>query len=314
MKHNTHIYLAAKAIEFLREAVRDLRTLSGRRVSASVRRAYAAKAKRLQRLLRFHQDDILEASWAPDDLLGDQRRFHTFKLFTSDVLPIGADDYTKLIFRGHYRRGSGAGGVPYRVDHLAALISDFRRLHDYNDHFTVRQVQYLYLLISHYVVDAHVPMHCDLRDDRPGPASTDKPGPIERYFDPGLHARVERIWDRAVTPVALREGIIVAETYKDHHRPTPLSEAVTFDVRKRSDRETIRAMRIPKGGLMDWMIDLCVKTYERSLRMFPVKGVKAKDAREGKGSGEAAALGPEDTRMIMSEAITGLVSVWLAIG
>ena len=251
MKHNTHIYIAAKAIEFLRESVPNLRTMSGRAASARSKRTYAAKAKHLQRLLRFHQPDIIEASWAPDDILCDKRRFHTFKLFTDETLPEGADAYTTQTFHRKdpatgqprtYRLGRGAGGLPYKVDHLAAIISDLRRLRDYNDHFTMRQLKYLYLLISHYVVDAHVPMHCDLRDDPPrtplandaqsrgAPTRPPKPGPHDRYFSPNLHSQVERIWDRAVTPVALSEGIIVADTYKEHHQPTELAEAVTFDV------------------------------------------------------------------------------------
>ncbi len=174
LKHNSHIYIAAKAIEFLRESVKNLRTMSGRRSRVDTRKL-GASAKRLQRLMLSHQDAIIEASWAPDDILNDKSRFHTFKLYTKELLPHRAKSYCKQTFGGRYLRGKG-GGLPFKVDHLAAVISDLRKLRAYNDNFSVRELQYLCLLISHYVVDAHVPMHCDLRDDPPGAADTNVGG------------------------------------------------------------------------------------------------------------------------------------------
>ena len=56
MKHNTHIYIASKAIELARSAVDGLRYPSGRKVSAKTLRAKKASVKELQRLLRYHED------------------------------------------------------------------------------------------------------------------------------------------------------------------------------------------------------------------------------------------------------------------
>ena len=92
MKHNTHIYLAYKAIELLRDSLDNLCTMAGRPSRADTR-PLKAKAKRLQRLMLAHAEAgaILEASWAPDDILNDKARFHTFKLYTPDILPDRAD-------------------------------------------------------------------------------------------------------------------------------------------------------------------------------------------------------------------------------
>ena len=91
MKHNTHIYLAAKAIEFLYEGMGNLRyAKSGKTVPSKLLREKRASAKTLQRMLMHYQQVISEASWAPDDILNDKSQFHTFKLYTDKEFPGGA--------------------------------------------------------------------------------------------------------------------------------------------------------------------------------------------------------------------------------
>jgi hypothetical protein len=307
VKHNTHIYVAYKAIELLRDSLDNLRTMAGRPSQADTR-PLKAKAKRLQRLMLAHADTILEASWAPDDLLNDKARFHTFKLYTPAILPERAEDFraqTHVTPTGRYYRGAGGGGVPYKVDHLAALISDLQKLRDYNDNFSVRELVYLYVLISHYVVDAHVPMHCDLRDDPPSPTNQTKPGPRSAYFPAALHGQVEDLWDRAVTPVAIAEGIVTAETYKDQAAPTDLSPAVTFTPTRRADRAQIRPTLIPDGALMEYMINRCAQSYERSQKIWPPTQPASTYSTNN--------VTPETTTEIFADSIAAVVAVWLSI-
>jgi hypothetical protein len=92
VKHNSHFYiarliLAYKAIQLLRDSLDALQTMAGQPSRADTR-PLKAKAKRLQRLMLAHADTILEASWAPDDILNDKARFHTFKLYTPAILPV----------------------------------------------------------------------------------------------------------------------------------------------------------------------------------------------------------------------------------
>jgi hypothetical protein len=308
LKHNTHIYLATKAIEFLRDSIPNLRTMSGQPSRADLR-PIKAKAKRLQRLLLSHQDAIIEASWAPDDILNDKARFHTFKLYDKKVLnqpgtndpkePVPGTGTNKLY------RGSGGGGLPYKVDHLAAVISDLQKLRAYNDNFSVREIQYLYLLISHYVVDAHVPMHCDLRDDPPTPKNKTKPGPRNRYFPNSLHGQVETMWDRAVTPVAIQEGIVVAETYKDHREPNTLSPHITFKTNNKTHRAQIRPVHIPNGALMEFMISRCAQSYERSQQIWPPNKPATTYSTQN--------INPTTTTEILAASISAVISVWMSI-
>ncbi len=78
MKHNTHIYLAVKAIEFLYEGLGNLhyKTTNGKakpKTITNLRR----EAKTLQRMLTHYREAISEATWAPDDIISDKAQYHS---------------------------------------------------------------------------------------------------------------------------------------------------------------------------------------------------------------------------------------------
>jgi hypothetical protein len=305
MKHNTHIYIAHKAIEFMRDSVDNLLTMSGKRSRAD-KGPIKDKAKKLQRLMLAHKDTIIEASWAPDDIINDKARYHTFKLFKDGIFDEEqAEGFRKQTFKKVYHRGGGGGGGPFKIDHLAAVMSDFRKLRSYNDNFSVRELQYLYILVSHYIVDILVPMHCDLRDDPPSAGDKTKPGPRSLYFNSRLHATVESMWERAVTPLAVESGILQPETYKEHRTRTALTDAVEFDLGVAAHRELIQPVHLDNREIMEFMIDRAIASYERSLAIWPpVTGAENYSTKE---------VTAEMTREIFADAISSVISVWLAV-
>ncbi len=101
--------------------------------------------------------------------------------------------------------------------------------------------------------------------------------------------------------MALSEGIIVANTYRECHKPASLSPEVTFSLNDQT--KVIRATSIPARGLMDYMITLCTRTKRRSLELFPVDSPSEWD----KGAF------PGLTRRVFADAIGDLVSVWVWI-
>ena len=77
MKHNTHIYLAAKGIEFLYEGLNNLHYVkSNRKAASSTISKRRREGKILQRMLMHFHDVISEATWAPDDILNDKSQYH----------------------------------------------------------------------------------------------------------------------------------------------------------------------------------------------------------------------------------------------
>ncbi len=102
MKHNTHIYLAAKGIEFLYEGLDNLHyAKSNRKAASSTISKRRREGKILQRMLMHYQDVISEATWAPDDILNDKSQYHTFKLFTEREFP-QSSSFAKEIHKKNY--------------------------------------------------------------------------------------------------------------------------------------------------------------------------------------------------------------------
>ena len=300
MKHNTHIYLAAKGIEFLYEGLGNLSYAdTNKKVSSSTRAKRRREGKVLQRMLMHYQDVISEAAWAPDDIINDKSQYHTFKLFTEQEFP-DSRSFAREIHRDTYYRASGGGGLPYKVDHLARVISDMDKLRRYNDRCSMNQIMYQYLLISHYIVDAHVPMHCDLRDDPPSASDTSKPR-NGNYYSDALHGKIEEMWEEAVTPIALEEEIIRAKR-SDDDRPAPsLSQQVRFNVTNEEHCDEIVPYVVPNDDLMRYMINLCIETKESALQLFPIDDP----------SNWNREIFPEMTRQIFARTIGNLITVWI---
>lgn len=300
MKHNTHIYLAIKGIEFLYEGLSNLHYAKSKKKAASTTISKRRReGKILQRMLMNYRDVISEASWAPDDILNDKSQYHTFKLFTERDFP-HSSSFAKEIHKNSYYRASGGGGLPYKVDHLARVISDMDKLRRYNDRCSMKQIMYQYLMISHYVVDAHVPMHCDLRDDPPSANDTKKPR-NGKYYSDSLHGHIEQLWEDAVNPIAIKEGIIEAKRKDDDCLPNELSKQIRFNVTNNAHCDEIKPYLVSNDGLMNYMIDLCIQTKERALLLFPINDPTNWNQQ----------LFPEMTREIFAQIISNLISVWI---
>jgi hypothetical protein len=302
MKHNTHIYLAAKGIEFLHEDLKNLRyaATNQKALPATITKR-RQEGEVLQRMLMHYQEAISEASWAPDDILNDKAQYHTFKLFTDREFP-NSSSFAKEIHKSIYYRASGGGGLPYKVDHLARVISDMDKLRRYNDRCSMNQIMYQFLLISHYIVDAHVPMHCDLRDDPPSAGDAKKPR-NGSYYSKDLHNEIEQLWEDAVTETAIKEEIIKASRQKNNKPDPTLLQKVQFDVTNKLHCDEVIPYVVPDNDLMKYMINLCIKTKERALQLFPIDNP----------SHWNQPIFPAMTREIFAQAIGNLITVWIWI-
>lgn len=54
--------------------------------------------------------------------------------------------------------------------------------------FSARQVALMFFMLSHYICDAHMPLHCDLRDSREPPGG--------RRIPDSLHPSIEALWEK----------------------------------------------------------------------------------------------------------------------
>jgi len=310
MKHNTHIYLAAKAIELTRQSVDNMHDGNHDYMTGSKKTKERISATTHQRIFQYYQDLIEEATWAPDDVLKDNDPNHIFKLFTDEEFPSHGLKDRPTFKSGNQTFYKFAGGLPYRVDHLARSVLSMCKLREFNDQFDMKQIMYQYLLLSHYIVDAHVPMHCDLRDDPPKEGRHPDPSrrkgtqkPSGKYMKSDAHSKLESLWDEAVTPLALEEEIFPRTWAEESTEKTELSDAVAFTFNDCKRGGEVEVITIPPNGLMNFMIDVCINSKKRSQRLFPLDNPEERDDSVLK----------DITREIFADCIGSLLSIWRQI-
>ncbi len=296
---NTHMYLACKAMQLARESISNTVDEGGAPLTGSRKAKERLAAKELQHRLRYYDGFSREAAWAPDAVLKDMNPYHVFKLVTQEEFPHHDFGQYDRIERGGVTYCRFSGGLPYRVDHIAQDIISMCKLRDFNDQFTLRQIIYHYLLMSHYLVDAHVPMHCDLRDDPPAQNDGGQK-PQGRYMDKNAHKYLEALWDSAVSRVAIGEGIISQTLVDEAGSATEYDDQVRLTLGDCARGGAIRSPTIARGGLMTFMIDVCVESKKRCLRLFPLDDPENRDDT----------ILPQMTREIFTTCVADLIAVW----
>ncbi|MFC1478668.1 hypothetical protein ACFL57_04340 [Candidatus Margulisiibacteriota bacterium] len=307
MKHNTHIYIAAKAIELIRQSVDNTIDEKGKHLKGTNKGKERKDAAKQQRILQYYQEQIEEGSWAPDDILHDNDPFHIFKLFTDKEFPGHTFKNKPQYIKDKETYYKFAGGLPYKIDHIAQQIISMSKLRDFNDQFDLKQIMYMYMLLSHYLADAHVPMHCDLRDDPPSKRGDKEPSrrkgtgkPKGKYMKSSAHGSLEGIWDEAVTPVAIEENIIAQTWGKEKLEKTEYSDIITFSFKDCKKDGDVKVPIIPSNGLMDFMVDVCIESKKRGQQLFPIDNPKKRKDE----------ILPEITRKIFADSIGNLLAVW----
>lgn len=184
MKKYTHAWLAFKAIERLE--------------TASVPSSNRPYADRLIRWFQSHKDGVIQGAWYPDMVIKDMANSHVLKRTPSQqgestfrTLPSSS-----LIYREG--RTSDLHGRPYVVDPADNLPERCESLaHSVIDNLKMQEMEpkgspiaptdnhvaVILFMLSHYVADAHMPLHCD-----------------GRRFSSGidLHGLIEEQWEDAV--------------------------------------------------------------------------------------------------------------------
>ena len=299
MKQNTHIYLAWKAIQLLRESISNTTDEEGSLLKGKRKTKERLAAKELQHKLRYYEHFITEAAWAPDAVLKDMNPYHIFKLFTDEEFPGHTFTDRPTFIRDEVTYYRFSGGLPYRVDHITQYVISMSKLRDFNDQFELKQIMYQYLLMSHYVVDAHVPVHCDLRDDPPK-VNDGSEKPQGKYMDKNAHGKLETLWEKAVNKVAINEKIIPQALADEVGQSTDYTEQIKLVLDDCKKGGEIVVPTIAKGRLMGFMIDICIESKKRCQQLFPIDNPKERNDD----------ILPDITRKIFTTCIADLIAIW----
>jgi len=181
MKKFTHAWLAFMAIKRLEDA-----GLSG---------TDGEHAQNLIEWFRRHKDGVIRGAWYPDSVIKDNTNSHVLKFALggteTNFKPL-PDKYLSY----KYGEGSPLRRLPFKVvdpkdnlpdrcESIAESVIDHLKIQESEDKGspvspTDNQVALLLFMLSHYVADAHMPLHCDGREFSGGK---------------DIHGHMEKAWE-----------------------------------------------------------------------------------------------------------------------
>ena len=184
MKQFSHAWLAFKAIERLEKA--DIP-------------AYRQFADEMIRWFWNYRDGVIRGSWYPDMVIKDMATSHVYKLKpdangstefrglpeTCKTLPITTHS---ALYNQSYIMTNPGNNLPERCEALSHSIIDNLKMQETEEKGspivpTDNHIATRMFMLSHYIADAHMPLHCD-----------------SRQFSNGVnvHAKIESEWDKEV--------------------------------------------------------------------------------------------------------------------
>lgn len=187
MKKYTHAWIAFKAIERLR--------------SASLTDENRAFADYLIEWFQSYKDGVIRGAWYPDEIIKDNGTSHILKIayvsadspeFRFRVLPSSSLLYRTGRASPLHNRAytlDDKYNLPERCEALSHSVIDTLRIMEREPKGsalspTNHHAALILFMLSHYIADAHMPMHCDAR-----------PGDLGSF---DLHAAVEQVWEEEV--------------------------------------------------------------------------------------------------------------------
>ncbi|MBN1585385.1 hypothetical protein JW899_03395 [Candidatus Uhrbacteria bacterium] len=213
MKSVTHAWIALMALERLKKTPKRNHTagflsenLPGFFLGDAFDDHFREQASRFVTLFDRHKDSFLPGAWFPDSVIADNLiGGHTFKLKVPETekernqavvfpnrLPeylSAADDFDvpaarfgEPIFRlEDYTLPDRCEALTHTLRDMVLIQKDQPKGSDilFNDD----QITLYFLMLSHYLADAHVPPHCDSRD----------------FYGPStIHPDMEKYWDKEI--------------------------------------------------------------------------------------------------------------------
>jgi hypothetical protein len=266
MKKFTHAWLAFMAIKRLEET----------KLSDTDRRY----ANNLIRWFKNHKDGVTQGAWYPDSVIKDMANSHVLKLTPSDE----AENKFKRLPRTYFNHQYGKttplrnksfiverdDNLPDRCEAIAHSVIDHLKMQESEDKGspvspTDNQIALLLFMLSHYVADAHMPLHCD-----------------SRGFSEGmnLHGYIEGKWDGMIRRYYLidegndrffydPDGYPLRElrdSSRDHEYQSSYLKTVDDLLR---DRKFVISWGAGNSNVWDFMSAICQYSYLLSYRFIP---------------------------------------------
>lgn len=312
MKKFTHAWLSLKAIELLVNKRGQFTGYTG---------------QYLDNFLNFIQEfpsTFVRGAWFPDTIIRDNiRGGHTWKYKFDDN---GREnkrrpgDYNSCIqfVQAELKRKTTLvtrySDLPDRCEGLSLSIRDMIKITNelqkgdiisFND----SQIAAFFLMLSHYVADAHMPLHADIRD-------FNKPSHV--------HADMEKIWEDEI--IRCYDPSIITEQYDlNQNYNLVIKNQVNYDnsFLKQVDTHLNAITFTPKGNMWykflgnknskvwDYLVGVCHVSFLMSHLIFP-EGEYNYDIVRIKNDPVLNSRLIQYTPNILADAVTSIAIVWLS--
>ncbi len=276
MKKYTHAWLAFMAIKRLEEKKAGL---------ADDDRKYAEK---LIKWFKDHKDGVINGAWYPDDLIKDMADKHVLKFAPYDKAPAGTvsmpPEKIKALPKEYliYQYGEQSpvrqkafnvtdpnDNLPDRCESIAEAVIDQLKVQEDQDKGspvapTDNQVALWLFMLSHYVADAHVPVHCD---SRPFSSGKNIHGLMEKTWDDEIKKffEIDKPNNRFFYDIGGYPARAVKKNSEKAYEKSFLS-AVEEELQQRAYESTFGP---GNKNVWDFMNAICHRSYLVSYRFFP---------------------------------------------
>ncbi len=318
MKKYTHAWLSLRAVEHLKRYKGEFAE---------------DRNKHLDRLLKFissHPSTFVRGSWFPDTVIRDNTQGgHTWKYYLDPQNGrvekrrppehISCLAFVEGTLNRKVSLDTRISDLPDRCEALGQVIRDTILITNkvrsgdvvaFND----SQVALFFLMLSHYVCDAHVPVHCDNRDIyRPSKVHPD----LEDFWEKEI-SKYYRISKRTSQFDLDAEGNLQRKVEKKGYENSILREC--DDILEQSRWKRMGAARkhwsafLGKGNsnFWDYLVSVCIVSFHMSQLMFPPDaGVNYNTLRIRKVSPFRERI-TEYSPHILADAINSVALLWLA--
>ena len=321
MKKYSHAWLSLKAMELLGTYEGKF---SGERKE---------RVKRLRKFMSRHPTTFVRGAWFPDTVVKDNTQGgHTWKYSldenngrTENRRPPSHNNCLGFVETELSKKvdlEEKYSDLPDRCEALSQTIRDSIRITNklhggdvvaFND----SQIAIWFLMLSHYVCDAHVPVHCDLRD----------------FYTPSkVHPDLEKFWEYQIKKY-YKVSTKTQQFDLDENQNLQLNterqgyeNSVLFkcdEILRQSEWDNMagadeRNWRAFLGSgnknLWDYLVSVCLVSFHMSLKMFPENPTPAVDYDSVRIMDVSAFKDKviEYSPYILADAINSVALLWLA--
>lgn len=301
MKKYTHAWLAFMAMK--------------RIDCANIPSDLKADAQSLVKWFRDYRDFVIEGAWYPDQVFKDMATSHIIKYRPDPTdreqkfkqLPSTMECYNIGRRSPLYKKPFiiEDGNCADRCESIAHSIVDCFKILRTEERgcpvsTTANHIAMRFFILSHYIADCHMPLHCDCRSFSSGA---------------NIHGFIESEWDKQVKKsyridIANNRFFYDPDGYPLPDKVTPLMQAVETDALQ---RPFLYSWGTGNKNTWDYISAVSEYSYLMSYNLIPAEFDEKNLTKDLYKSSEAYSHFNDYSRFVLCDAVDSIARVWLHV-